>query len=302
MDTTESVREPRGAYDENVKTNSDVASNPDAWSIVARNLPEHANNAIHTDEGARAAGFERALVAGVTSYAYCLHPVVEHFGLDWLSTGEAEVQFRAPVFDGDQVAFPLKPIEDEDDAEADHEAKPKAKPKAKHKDLRNGENNGVNEGVNVEAWVARSARPLLTVSAWRKHRPQPHPSGSARPGEQLEIVHLRLEGEYGSEYAVRSGNLDDQCARAGLVHPGVWPSLGNYVFHRQLARGSWIHTRSIVRQFATVADGAEAEISSNVIERFTRGGKRAIADVVVRVNGRVVAAIEHEAIIDLAPR
>ena len=247
---------------------------------MARNLPEHANNAIHTDEGARAAGFERALVAGVTSYAYCLHPVIEHFGLGWLSTGEAEVRFRAPVFDGDQVSFPLKPIDDTNQAN-------------------NQADKASNEGVEIEAWVARSARPLVTVSAWRNHRPRPHPSGSARPGEQLETVHLRLEGEYGSVYAVRSGNLDDQCAKAGLVHPGVWPSLGNYVFHRQLARGSWIHTRSIVRHFASVADGAEAEISSTVIEHFRRGGERAIADVVIRVEGRVVAAIEHEAIIDL---
>ena len=38
--------------------------------VVAQNLPEHARNPIHTDEGARAAGFDRALVAGVTTYAY----------------------------------------------------------------------------------------------------------------------------------------------------------------------------------------------------------------------------------------
>lgn len=272
------------AYDDSVKKNSDPASSPEAWSIQARNLPEHANNAIHTDEGARAAGFEKALVAGVTSYAYCLHPVIQHFGLDWLSTGEAEVRFRAPVFDGDQVSFPLKPIDDTNQAsnQADNQA-----------------DKASNGGVEVEAWVVRSPRPLVTVSAWPKHRAQPHPAGTPRSGEQLETVHLLLEGEYGSQYAFRSGNVDDRCAQAGLVHPGVWPSLGNYVFHRQLARGSWIHTRSIVRHFAAVADGAEAEISSTVIERFRRGGERAIADVVIRVEGRVVAAIEHEAIIDL---
>jgi MaoC like domain len=243
------------------------------WSIGARNLPEHANNSIHTDEGARAAGFEKALVAGVTSYAYCLHPVIEHFGLEWLGTGEAEVRFRSPVFDGDLVSFPL----------VDLTTNPALDP---------GE-------VSVDARVARSDRPLVTVSAWNMHRPTPYPATTPRPGEMLQTVYLTLEGEYGSQYALRSGNTEDQCAKAGLVHPGVWPALGNYVFHRQLARGPWIHTRSIVRQFAAVADGTEAEISSTVIERFQRGGERAIADVTVRVKGQVVAAIEHEAIVDL---
>jgi hypothetical protein len=268
-----------------VNTNSEflhaaVSSQRAPWSIVARNLPEHANNSIHTDEGARAAGFEKALVAGVTSYGYCLHPIIEHFGLGWLSTGEAEVRFRSPVFDGDHVSFPLT-------------QQPGQATEGQGTDGTN------NDEVSVEARVARSARPLVTVSAWGKHRPAPYPAETLRPGEPLETVHLRLEGEYGSEYALRSGNAEDQCARAGFVHPGVWPALGNYVFHRQLARGSWIHTRSIVRQFAAVADGAEAEISSTVIERFQRGGERAVADVVIRVEGHVVAAIEHEAISDL---
>ena len=50
------------------------------WSIVARNLTDHASNPIHTDAGARAAGFPRALVAGVTTYTYCVHPIAEHWG------------------------------------------------------------------------------------------------------------------------------------------------------------------------------------------------------------------------------
>jgi acyl dehydratase len=261
-----------------VNPNADAASSPQPtpvpWSIVARNLPEHANNSIHTDEGARAAGFERALVAGVTSYGYCLHPVIEHFGLDWLAKGEAKVRFRSPVFDGDLVSFPLTL-----NAVPAHDT--------------------ATEHVEVAAWVERSARPLVTVSAWSTRRPSPFPTTMPREGEALETVHLRLDGEYGSHYALRSGNTEDQCAKAGLVHPGVWPALGNYVFHRQLARGSWIHTRSIVRQFAAVAEGVEAEVSSVVVERFSKGGERAIADVTIRVEGQVVAVLEHEAIIDL---
>jgi acyl dehydratase len=77
----------------------------DAWSAVAVNLPEHADNAIHTDVGARAAGFPSALVAGVTVYAYLTHVPAAAWGYDWLAGGGGHVQFRTPVLEGDNVSF-----------------------------------------------------------------------------------------------------------------------------------------------------------------------------------------------------
>ena len=59
----------------------------DTWSTVAVNLPDHANNAIHTDGGARAAGFTSALVAGVTVYAYMTHVPAVAWGREWLASG-----------------------------------------------------------------------------------------------------------------------------------------------------------------------------------------------------------------------
>jgi len=50
-------------------------SAPTSWTVTAQNLAEHARNPIHTDAGAQAAGFPRALVAGVTTYAYLTHPI-----------------------------------------------------------------------------------------------------------------------------------------------------------------------------------------------------------------------------------
>jgi len=76
-----------------------------AWSAPALNLAEHADNVIHTDDGARAAGFPAALVAGVTVYAYMSHVPAAAWGLDWLTSGGADVQFRSPVFDGDLVDY-----------------------------------------------------------------------------------------------------------------------------------------------------------------------------------------------------
>lgn len=73
------------------------------WSVAAVNLAEHADNAIHTDAGAQAAGFDGALVAGVTVYAYMTHVPMAAWGVEWLMRGGAEVRFRTPVLDRDIV-------------------------------------------------------------------------------------------------------------------------------------------------------------------------------------------------------
>ena len=93
---------------------------PVSWSVVAQNLPEHARNPIHTDAGAQAAGFPRALVAGVTTYAYLTHPIVVAWGVEWLQRGGGEVRFRRPVFDHDLLRCTPSPDEDDggDDAGA----------------------------------------------------------------------------------------------------------------------------------------------------------------------------------------
>lgn len=235
-----------------------------AWSIVATNLPEHANNPIHTDAGAQAAGFERALVAGVTSYAYSLHPVIARFGDAWVTSGSAEVRFRSPVFDGDVVSFPV---------------------------VARGDG-----GIDVAAVVTRVGRPLVEVSAWSSHDGEP----DRRDGEVIEPVEIELVGEYGSGYARRAGDVTDPCAARGVVHPAVWAALANQVFRRHLVRGAWIHTRSHIRHHGTVRDDAVATLSTTVVDRFaSRLGERAVADIRIEVDGRLVATVEHEAIIAL---
>ncbi len=80
-----------------------------SWTVRAANLPEHARNPIHTDEGGRAAGFPGALVAGVTVYAYLTRPPAQAWGLEWLRRGTAEVRFASPVFADDELV--CAPIE-----------------------------------------------------------------------------------------------------------------------------------------------------------------------------------------------
>lgn len=80
------------------------------WQTSAINLAEHADNPVHTDEGATAAGFPSALVAGTTVHAYLTHPAAAAWGSDWLDRGWSQLRLIAPMFDNDTVD--LVPNED----------------------------------------------------------------------------------------------------------------------------------------------------------------------------------------------
>jgi acyl dehydratase len=239
----------------------------ESWSVTARNLPEHADNPIHTDSGARAAGFPAALVAGVTTYAYLTHPVVVAWGRDWIERGGAEVRFRAPVFAERTITCIPDPV---DDCSVTVDA--------------------------VDPTEERPARALVHATADAGRPPDP------RSGEMLRPRRYELAGRYGIDYGARAGDDLPLYARERIVHPAVWPAIANNVFATELAHGAWIHVRSTIRHHTAAPAGAVVDVSTTVVDRFERGGTRAIADVRIELDGRPVATIEHEAIVDLRSR
>lgn len=239
---------------------------PVAWTVQARNLPDHATNKIHTDEGANAAGFESALIAGVTTYAYLTHPLVAAWGVDWLTRGGGEVRFKAPVFADARVD--CVPTVD-DDGGGD---------------------------VTVEAVCpAQTRNPRATLRAVRDSGPPP----MMRSGDPLPSRRIKLGSTMTADYGVRAGDDLELYADLGLMHPVIWPSIANDVFSAELVRGPWIHTRSIIRHHAPGPVGAVVTVHATVVERYERGGQRAIVDILVEHDGRPLATLEHEAIVDL---
>jgi len=232
------------------------------WTVTARNLPEHARNPIHTDHGAQAAGFARALVAGVTTYAYLPHPPMAAWGADWIANGGGEVRFRRPVFDGDTLR--CEPFVDGDE-------------------------------VSVQAITDEPEQPRAVFRAVLVSGGPP----AVRPGEPLQPVTIELVEQWGSDYGIRAGDDLALCTELGVVHPAVWPALANHLVHTQVARGSWIHTRSFVRHHALAPAGSVAEVRAVVVRRFAAHGERAVLDVEIEVDGVVVATLEHEAIVSL---
>jgi acyl dehydratase len=247
-----------------------VERTPEAWSVTAVNLPEHAANAIHTDAGASAAGFPAALVAGVTTYAYLTHPCVAAWGEAWLGGSVGELRLRAPVFAGDTVDCVPRSI---------------------------GPSGAVDETVIEAICRTRSPEPRATLAVSLERQPAP----AGRPGESLPSRSIELTGLFGNDYGLRAGDDLAIYAERGLAHPGVWPAIANLVYASHLVRGAWIHTHSVIRHHSLVPDGVTVDAHANVVERFTRGGLRAVTEFVFERAGQVVVTLEHEAIVELDP-
>lgn len=242
-----------------------MSDTPTTWIVPARNLPEHADNPIHTDVGARAAGFPSALVAGVTTYAYLTHPLVAAWGVDWLTRGGGEVKFRAPVF-----------------ADAEVHCVPTA-----------GADGGA---VLVEAVCPdQEHNPRVTFAAVRDSGPPP----AMRRGEALPSRRFTLGTDFSADYPERAGDDLSIYRDRQIAHPVTWLQIANRVFSTDLVDGSWIHTRSIVRHHAPGPIGATVDVHATVVDRFERGGTRAVVDLLIEHDGQPIATLEHEAIVDL---
>jgi len=230
-----------------------------SWSIRAVNLAEHNDNPVHTDAGGRAAGYDGAVVAGTTVYAYLTRPAAAGWGHRWIAEGSAIVRFRGPVLADDDVQLvPAK----------------------------------TSDGSIIEALVGDTVAATCEVSL-------DHESVGPPEGLRLEPLVVELDDRWAG-YAARAGEDLELYGEEGIVHPVVWPSLANRVFSLQLVDGAWVHTRSNIRHLSVARPGEVALVEAFETDRFeTKSGERAVVDVRVSVDGRPVAAIEHEALVKL---
>lgn len=231
-----------------------------SWSTRAINLPEHGDNPVHTDAGAIAAGFDRALVAGTTVYAYLTHPPVQAWGVDWLRQGGGELRLRKPVFDDDVVECAIV----DDDAT-----------------------------TTIAAQVDGDTRASFEV--WQRCEPLPERAGSRLGDLELEISDAQIDyavraGDDLDLYA-REGIappvtwtvVGNHVFLEHLV-TGPWVHVRSRIAHLGLARVG--DTLTITSQLVKRFD--------------SRAGERALVDIEVKCGDAPIASIEHEAIIVLA--
>lgn len=229
------------------------------WSATAVNLPDHADNIIHTDEGARAAGFDYALVAGTTVYAYMTHPAVEAWGRAWLSGGGGELRLRRPVFDNDPVDCLI----------GRHESGPRVTASV-----------AGDERATLDLWQSVTAPPVREGEALKVYEivlTESHLDYGVRCGDDLALY-----AEQQIAHPVTWANLANAVFIDNLV-TGPWIHVRSKIYHEGVgALGAAVRIESnLIERFDS------------------RAGERALVDMRIYADDEPVATIEHEAIIVL---
>ncbi len=255
------------------------------WQVTAVNDAADSNNPMHNDEFARAQGYRGALVPGVTVFGYLMHPLVEAFGVEFLSRGGVEVRFRRPVYAKDKVSVRANLATVQGDVKCVQL-----------------------EVVNPEGETCAIATAEFPLAVEARPSPAAVPlDGTRRPATAEALRAAPVLGAFQDAYdeARRDAYLQVlgeslPCFR-DIVHPAWLLRQANYLVDRNIAVKAWIHVASRIQMLRTVPIGRPYVTKGQVVELYERKGNEYFdLDVVIECDDAPVMRIVHSAIYRLA--
>ena len=253
---------------------------PVDYSVVARNIDPASDNKIHDDDVARQFGFSGALVPGVELFAYLTHPLVEAWGLDFLSGGVIDVRFRRPVYDGEEVVAAVQPSTDG----------------AVELSL-----TGADGSTRSVGTARRSARDRVVDLDPLRLTPAPDPlppaSADSLPAGPLGSTSEPVDKTSAHRYLDDIGEKLPLYADKDVVHPGALLRMVNALLMRNVALGPWIHTASSCTFLGVAHFPTTLRAHGVVTETYQRNGHDYVRyDALVLSEDTPVMYVDHTAI------
>jgi acyl dehydratase len=250
------------------------------WTVTAINVAADSGNDIHDDDAARELGYERALVAGVTTYGYLLRQVVAALGDSWLDRGTVEVRLRQPAYAGERFIVT-----------AEHAPLASIRAAAVRDD-----------GVVVATADATPGAPgPLPARAHPLVPPRDEPYAPVRSAldgvAHFPTVEYTIDDAWQHKLLTDIGNDLTVFGDRGIVHPVIYGDLANLSLMHSVALGPWIHARSRVRHHRPLRVGETVSVRPRIHELTTDNGAEFLTlDTAVVVDDLLVARIEHAVI------
>jgi hypothetical protein len=251
------------------------------------------SNPIHSTEVAAQYGFKAALVGGVTVYGWTVPAILQALGERWLDDGWVDVNFRRPVYPGNEMTAMVAP------SEGGHHSLA----------MSNGEGERClvgSVGLGKAPWLADIATPSRRFA-------EPRPANlpylaieNAPVGQDLRPMAVPLSREESTAYALDK-QRDDSSTWSGdhaRIHPGWIASKMTPLLHHSYDYAPAIHTRSLVQHLARSAPGQTLTFAGHFREAFERNGHHyAVIDgVMLSQSGKELAKLRHTTIFRVAKR
>jgi acyl dehydratase len=241
-------------------------------------------NPIHDADGAAAAGYAGALVAGVRTYGWAAETVMQVFGLDWVRHGWADFSLRRPLHAGEEVSVTVS----EDGAIA----------------------------VAARGRVVLDGRVGIGDAAWLGALDPPDPAPAAeppsvRPSYVVETAPvgevLRPLGVYVSAAAARRLVTDDlglasspvvDEADPPLLHPFFLAARMAPLTRHNFTYGPTIHVRTQIQHLRGASADQEVTIGARLVAAFERNGHgyQVLDGVITGQGGSELGRLRHHTI------
>lgn len=210
------------------------------------------------------------------------HPVVEHFGLEWLESGVITARFTHPVYDGEEIYV-----------------------EAIAKDDRNLVLGVTNSSATLCAAgnaAVGAGKGSIDLGDYVEASLPQSPSAASEEVFAAAGPLGSVDGQFAASDAKAFLDLIDEelplYAEKGIAHPGWLLTWANLALTSNFRLGPWIHVSSDVQWLGTVVDGDKIATRGRVVKTFARKGHRFVElDVVLIANEtRPVMQVTHVAI------
>ncbi|MCZ6871605.1 MAG: MaoC/PaaZ C-terminal domain-containing protein [Gammaproteobacteria bacterium] len=245
-------------------------------------------NPIHSTGGAKAYGYEGALVGGASVYGWAVRTIVEALGEVWLDEGWAEVQFRRPVYPGDELDISVADDGVFNIAKGDQVC------------IR-GE-----VGLGEANWLVDLAMPT---------RLKPDPRADELPALTMEnapvdrdlkarAVPTPVDEIVAFAREKEGETLEYFLSQRPRLHPGWIASQLTHLLHHSYDYGPAIHAASHMQHLRPAYAGQTLTVAGHCVEVYERKGHHYIVNdgAILGEEGEILVRIRHTAIFRVAKR
>ncbi len=277
-------------------------------------------NPIHADDGAAAAGYQGALVAGVRTYGWVANAVRALVGRRWLSEGWADITLRRPLFTGETLQIDVDPAPDINlsaDATLSASARPvpagefgPAVPAHPTHPV-DPERWSVRAGVGVERvvldgevgvgrapWLADIDPPTFAPAADPPPMRPTYTLGTVPYGMPLRPLGAFITEEAAHRLATVDLGLAHSDLPEGVVHPWFLAARMAPLTRHNFTYGPTIHVRTQIQHRAEVQAGQQLIIGARIVSAHERNGHwyQVLDGMVSTAEGTEVARLRHTTI------
>lgn len=218
-------------------------------------------NPIHDAEGADAAGYAGALVAGVRTYGWAAQTIVRALGDEWLASGWVDYSLRRPLFSGEELTTTLSP-----DPDGSWHIECVGRGRGGERTVLDG-----TAGLGQADWLADLTPPTPGPGTDPPALRPTYDLETIPEGEPLRPFRVYVKADAARRMATEDLGLDDPRYAGGrVIHPFFLAGRMAPLTRHNFTYGPTIHVRSQIQHRAEAVSDNDITVGATIVDAYDR--------------------------------